>query len=93
MKTATFSATVLSGHKDDAVEVPFDPAERWNSMPVSIRARRRGHRVHAEIGSHGFDTYVVARSGKFWLLLPRDLEVAAGIGVGERVAVKIEPLT
>ena len=91
MKTATFSATILSGHKEDAVEVPFDPAQRWNSEPASIRAGRRGHPVHAEIGGHGFDTHIVARSKKFWLLLPREAEAAAGISAGSRIEVTVKP--
>jgi hypothetical protein len=30
MKRKKFKAQVLSGHKEDAVEVPFDPAHEWD---------------------------------------------------------------
>jgi len=91
MKTATFTATVLSGHKQDAVEVPFDPAARWNSAPVSIRPGRRGLRVHAEIHGHGFETHVVSRSKKFWLLLSSEVEDKLSIKAGDTVSVALEP--
>jgi hypothetical protein len=29
MKKKKFKGEVLSGHKEDAVEVPFDPAKEW----------------------------------------------------------------
>jgi hypothetical protein len=38
-----------------------------------------------------FSNHVVARSKKFWLLLPAALEAGAKVGVGETVAVKLQP--
>jgi hypothetical protein len=29
MKKKTFKAVLMSGHKDDALEVPFNPTEAW----------------------------------------------------------------
>jgi hypothetical protein len=31
MKKKNFKAEVISGHKEDAVEVPFDPALEWGT--------------------------------------------------------------
>jgi len=30
MKKITFTGELLTGHKDHAVEVPFDPVKTWN---------------------------------------------------------------
>jgi hypothetical protein len=38
-----------------------------------------------------FSSHVVARSKKFWLLLPAAIEARAKVGVGETVAVKLKP--
>jgi hypothetical protein len=91
MQMQRFRATVLSGHKEDAVEVPFDPGERWEAASEQIRPGRRGYRVVGEINGHRFESHVVARSNKFWLLLPARMEAAAKIDVGDAVMVKLEP--
>jgi hypothetical protein len=36
MKKARFQGTALGGHKDLAVEVPFDPAEKWSVEPQKL---------------------------------------------------------
>jgi hypothetical protein len=47
--------------------------------------------VIGEINGHRFESHVVARSNKFWLLLPARMEAAAKIDVGDAVMVKLEP--
>lgn len=47
MKKKKFKAELQGGHKDDAIEVPFDPAETWGVASVSLWRGRRGHRVLA----------------------------------------------
>jgi hypothetical protein len=44
-----FKAEVLSGHKEDAIEVPFDPALEWGISPKSLWRGRRGHLVNASV--------------------------------------------
>ncbi|HXI25070.1 MAG TPA: hypothetical protein VNG71_14500 [Pyrinomonadaceae bacterium] len=36
MKRKKFKGELLSGHKDHAVEVPFDPSREWNIQPPLI---------------------------------------------------------
>ncbi len=88
---ARFSGVILEGHKGCAIEVPFDPAERWGSSPVALRPSRRGHRVAARLGAHSFDTAVVSRQKKWWLELGDDLLREAGLEPGIVVSVEIRP--
>ena len=92
MKKKKFKAAVLSGHKDDAVEVPFDPTATWGMPPRPIWRGRRGHVVRGTLNGFPFaESFIVPRSKKFYLLLDRNLKQAAGINVGEDVTVTIEP--
>jgi hypothetical protein len=43
MKKKKFKAELLSGHKEDAVEVPFDPATEWGIRAKPLWRGRRGH--------------------------------------------------
>jgi hypothetical protein len=91
MKTKSFSGVVLSGHKENAIEVPFDPGALWGVKPEPIRPGRRGYCVSGEVKGLEFSSHVVARSKKFWLLLPAAIEAGAKVRVGETVAVKLQP--
>lgn len=85
---ARFSGVIVEGHKGYAIEVPFDPNERWGS-PIALRPGRRGHRVTARLGTHTFESTVVGRSKKWWLVLGDDLLRDAGLAPGETVSVEI----
>ena len=91
MKRQSFSDTVLTGHKGKAIEVPFDPGLLWGIKQEQIHPGRRGYRVIGEVKGLNFSSHVVARSKKFWLLLPAAIEAGAKVGVGETVAVKLHP--
>ena len=82
-----FQATVLSGHKEDAVLVPFDPAERWGVAPHALRPGRRGHAVDVTIGRTRFASAIVPRSKRHWLLIP----ASAGVRAGDVVKVAVSP--
>ena len=88
MSMARFRGVVLAGHKQNAIEVPFDPGTKWSITTQAIRAGRRGYAVRAQINGKPFDSFVVARSKKFWLLLPAEVEAKAG---GE-VAITLQAL-
>jgi ribosomal protein L21E len=91
-KQKRFKAEVLSGHKDDAVEVPFDPSADWGLPPQALWRGRRGHVVQGTLNGFAFaETFVVSRARKFYLLLDRDLKQAAGIAVGDSVNLTLEP--
>jgi predicted DNA-binding protein (MmcQ/YjbR family) len=91
MKTARFRATLATGHKGLACEVPFDPAERWSLPVVPVAHRRRGVEVAATVDDVSFDSAVVTRSRSHWLLV--DDETAAKIGKkkGDAVSVVVAP--
>jgi hypothetical protein len=89
---ARFSAVLLEGHKGTAVEVPFDPAERWTQAARALRPGRRGHWVRGTLEGVHFTSAIVPRSGRFWLLVDEPLRRAAGVRVGATVRVTIDPL-
>ena len=80
---------ILDGHKGAAVEVPFDPSERWGAA-ITVGPRRRGHAVRVRRGDVTFDSAIVARSSRFWLLLPEEGLRALGASVGEVVSLEID---
>ena len=91
MKAEQISGVVLAGHKGDAVEVPFDPGAKWDVAVQQIGPGRRGYRVAFRVGATRFDSYVVARSRKFWLLLSAEVEDKLSIKAGDTVSLSLEP--
>lgn len=65
MKVERISGVVLAGHKEDAVEVPFDPGVKWEVAIQQIAPGRRGYRVSCRVDATRFDSFIVARSKKF----------------------------
>lgn len=92
MKAARFSAQVMSGHKQAAVEVPFDPGTKWEVASRQIRPGRRGYLARATINETKFDSAIVARSRRFWLLIEDHVLVTAKVQVDEVVIVTVAPL-
>jgi hypothetical protein len=91
MKAERISGVVLTGHKGDAVEVPFDPGAKWSVTAQQIGPGRRGYRVACRVGATRFDSCVVARSGTFWLLLSAEVEAKLSIKAGDAVSLSLEP--
>ena len=91
MKKKTFKAEVLSGHKEDAVEVPFDPATEWGVPPKPLWRGRRGHPVDATVNGYSFASSIVPRQKKFYLLIDAETEKAAQVSAGKIVRVAMEP--
>jgi hypothetical protein len=91
MKKKLFKAEVLSGHKESAVEVPFDPAREWNMEPRPLWRGRRGHQVLAKIKGVSFESAIVPRQKKFYLLIDAEAAKSAGISTGGLVEVAVEP--
>lgn len=89
MGTRSFQATLLSGHKEDAVEVPFDPAEALGISLEPLEPGRRGFRVTASVNGTEFQSAIVPRSKRFWLLVPTTVERTTGIAAGDTVAVLV----
>lgn len=91
MKKKRFKAELLSGHKESAVEVPFDPAEVWQIDPKPLWRGRRGHLVDVVINHVSFESAIVPRQKKFYLLIDSEAAKSAGISVGGLVEVAVEP--
>ena len=89
MSSKTFNGIILAGHKDDAIEVPFDPTQALGVKLATIKPGRRGFPVRVMIRSVGFDGHIVARSKKFWLLLPMAMERQIGASEGDEVSVTL----
>lgn len=89
---ARISGLVLEGHKDAAVLVPFDPAERFGAEAVPLRRGRRGHRVRVTAGKLSFESEIVPRSKRFWLVLSASALRDLRLGPGDRIELSVEPL-
>lgn len=90
-KKERFEGELLIGHKGAAVEVPFDPEEKWAVSPRSLWPGRRGHMVRAEVNGVRFGSCIVPRSRKFWMLIDEDIQSKAGIEIGDRIRITVEP--
>jgi hypothetical protein len=89
----SFQGTVRSGHKAQcAVEVPFDPGAEWGLRLGPVFPGRNGYVVRAALGAGWFDSFVVPRTRRWWLLIGRDQLDAAGVAVGQEVTVRMEGL-
>jgi len=87
-----FKAQLLSGHKDHAVEVPFDPSVEWRVEPRSLWRGRRGFPVRGRIGRTSFESAIVPRQKKFYLLINRDTQRSTGLTEGSHAVITIEPI-
>ena len=92
MKTAArFPSVILDGHKGLAFEVPFSPAERWDLAEVRLRPGRRGYRVRGTVNRLPFESVVVRRSRRFWVLVTDEMKEAGRLRAGGGVKVSLEP--
>ena len=91
MKRKKFKGELLSGHKDHAVEVPFDPAIEWKVEPQPLWRGRRGHKVNATANGVPFESAVVARQKKFYLLIDAETMHAANVAENDVVNVELRP--
>jgi len=92
MKKTQFTGTLLTGHKGAAVEVPFDPAKKWAADQKALWKGRRGHPVRVSVNGLTFDSFVVPRSKKFFVLVDDGVQRASGLAIGDAVTVTLEPL-
>jgi Domain of unknown function (DUF1905) len=92
MKKQKFKAALQSGHKENAVEVPFDPAEVWGVDPQPLWKGRRSHRVQGTVNGVSFAGRIVPRSKKFYLLIDEELERKTGITEGDVIEVAVEAI-
>jgi len=91
MPTTRFRATLVAGKRGFACEVPFDPAERWSLPVVPVAKRTRGVEVAATIDDVSFDSAVVTRSRRHWLLVGNETAAKIGKRDGDAVTVVLAP--
>jgi hypothetical protein len=87
-----FKAELQSGHQEDAVVVPFDPAQTRGILPGRLWRGRKGYRVFAKLNGVSFEGFIVSRQRTSFLLVDEDIKQAAGVAVGDLVTVAIEPI-
>ena len=88
----SFTGELLSGHKGNALEVPFDPAKEWKIEAQLLWRGRRGFGVRARVKDRTFESSIVPRQKKFYLLIETEIVKAAGLDLGSRVRVTVEPM-
>ncbi|MEO8431509.1 MAG: DUF1905 domain-containing protein [Acidobacteriota bacterium] len=84
-----FESVVLDGHKGLAFEVPFDPAERWDLPLVPLRPGRRGFLVKGTVNRVRFESVVVPRARRFFVLVTDEMQSAAKLRSGSDVRVSL----
>jgi len=87
----SFTGELLSGHKQDALEVPFDPAEEWKLQPQPLWRGRRGFKVTAKIKGFTFDSSIVPRQKRFFLLIDPEVVKSAGLVRGRLIKITVAP--
>lgn len=92
MKKRRFEAELLTRHKDGAFEVPFDPAHEWKIAARPLWRGRRGFLVSGTINGINFESAIVPRQKKFYLLIDRDLKKSSRLSDGARALIVIGPL-
>jgi len=71
--------------------IRFDPGRVWQLHPQALRPRR-GFRAKARINGCAFDSAIVPRQKRWFLLVDADIARSAGVSVADRVQVTVEPL-
>ena len=91
-KPERFRGVVQLGHKGCAVEVAFDPAEIWSARPKEIVYQGvKGVPVSGRLNRTPFDSWIIARWGKRFVLLSDDHLLAARVKLGDEVKIEVAP--
>jgi Domain of unknown function (DUF1905) len=89
MSGIVVNGVLLTGHKGPAVEVPFDPAPRWGTRQVPLRPGRRGFPVAVVLSGAPFESVIVSRMRRFFVLVPWSVARQVGLAVGDRVRLVV----
>lgn len=84
-----FVSVVLEGHKVIAFQIPFDPAERWGVAQVQLWPGRRGYLVRGAVNKVRFESVVVSRAWKFFVLVSDQMKKAGKLRNGSTVRVSL----
>ncbi|MCE9595139.1 MAG: DUF1905 domain-containing protein [Planctomycetes bacterium] len=92
LRPRRFSAVVLDGHKGCAVQVPFDPAEAWGELPTEVVYQRvRGVPVRGKLEGEAFDSWIILRWKKHFLLLDNTMLRSSTLAPGELASIEVAP--
>ena len=87
-----FQAELIEGHKGvTVVIVPFDPEQEWSQKPVRLDPRRDGWLVTGTANGVRFDGYIAYRWGRFFIIIDPEISEAAGVSVGDKLCMIVEP--
>jgi hypothetical protein len=73
------NGVLLTGHKGPAVEVPFHPAERRGAPQVPRWPGRRGYSVHVFLDRARFESIIVSRMRRFFVLVHKSIVQQVGL--------------
>ncbi|HEY6806711.1 MAG TPA: DUF1905 domain-containing protein [Pyrinomonadaceae bacterium] len=90
MRRKTFKAELLAGHKDAAVEVPFDPITLWNVEAKPLWKGRKGFEVEATVNGVHFESCIVPRQKRFYMLVDKDVIAATGVTPGDLITASVK---
>jgi hypothetical protein len=89
-----FEAELIQGHKGvTVVIVPFDPEQEWSRKPVRLDPRRDGWLISGTANGVKFDGYIGQRWGRFFIIIDSELRETAGVSVGDRMIMSVQPTT
>jgi hypothetical protein len=94
VKRMSFQAELLTGHKGDAVILPFDPTRVWGvrlTRMQTTHGERLGHLVKGSLNGHRFEGWLGYRWGRYFIPVDEALAAAANVFAGEIVDVTVEP--
>ena len=92
MKPKSFKGVVQLGHKGCAVEIAFDPDKIWGVRPTeTVYQRVKGVPVSGRLNRTAFDSWIIARWGKRFVLLSDDHLMAARVRPGDEVRIEVAP--
>lgn len=91
-KTVQFETEVLDGHKGLAFELPFSPSARWGLSEIALWPGRRGYRVKGSVNAIRFESVVVPRAKRFWVLVTDEMKRAGRLRAGASIEVSVGPL-
>ncbi|HSD67562.1 MAG TPA: DUF1905 domain-containing protein [Vicinamibacteria bacterium] len=88
-RRVSVEGVLTAGHKDPAVEVPFDPATELGAHEAVLWPGRRGFAVEVLLNGIRFRSAIVSRMRRFFVLVDESLVRRAGSRVGARVRLTL----
>lgn len=88
----SFTATLVERRKGIALQVPFDPEQRWGIVLQPLGAGRQGFRVTAKLETYQFESEIVPRSRRFWMMIDPEVLEKLGLAAGDEVRISVKPL-